>query len=253
MQSIEEKLAKSLTAETTELIAYLPYLLQDLWDLGSSYQDMKTLIAKNIIQDKPLTILDLACGKGAVSVKLALEIDCVVKGIDIMPEFIAYAKKKAIEYDVSNRCSFVVGDITKAIDQEKNFDIVILGAAGDVLGNPQRTIALLKKTVKKNSYIIIDDAYVKSDKHKDYYTKNQWLQFFVDEGVELVDELPFNEEELHAVNQYQQPLIAKRANELKQKYPDKAHLFDAYVKSQQEECDVLEHDLICVTFLLKLK
>lgn len=33
-QSTEEKLAASLTAETTELLPYLPYLLQDLWTYG---------------------------------------------------------------------------------------------------------------------------------------------------------------------------------------------------------------------------
>lgn len=40
MSNVEEKLAKSLTAESTELIPYLPYLLQDLWELGSSPKDI---------------------------------------------------------------------------------------------------------------------------------------------------------------------------------------------------------------------
>ena len=33
MSSTEKKLAQSLTAESVELIPYLPYLLQDLWEL----------------------------------------------------------------------------------------------------------------------------------------------------------------------------------------------------------------------------
>jgi len=41
MSTVEEKLAKSLTAESVELIPYLPYLLQDLWELGSSPPDME--------------------------------------------------------------------------------------------------------------------------------------------------------------------------------------------------------------------
>ena len=44
MSDVEEKLAKSLTAESVELIPYLPYLLQDLWELGSSPKDMIHLI-----------------------------------------------------------------------------------------------------------------------------------------------------------------------------------------------------------------
>jgi len=38
MLDVKEKLAKSLTAETTELIPYLPYLLQDLWELGLQFR-----------------------------------------------------------------------------------------------------------------------------------------------------------------------------------------------------------------------
>lgn len=30
------KLAASLTAETTDLLPFLPYLLQDFWELGSA-------------------------------------------------------------------------------------------------------------------------------------------------------------------------------------------------------------------------
>jgi 2-polyprenyl-3-methyl-5-hydroxy-6-metoxy-1,4-benzoquinol methylase len=71
MSSREEKLAKSLTAESTELIPFLPYLLQDLWELGSSPKDMINLISRNIDITKNTRILDLACGKGAVSVNMA--------------------------------------------------------------------------------------------------------------------------------------------------------------------------------------
>ncbi|WP_313019647.1 hypothetical protein [Acetoanaerobium noterae] len=65
MSDGEEKLAKSLTAESVELIPYLPYLLQDLWELGSSPKDMVHLISKNIIISEKTKVLDLACGKGA--------------------------------------------------------------------------------------------------------------------------------------------------------------------------------------------
>lgn len=65
MSDVEEKLAKSLTAESVELIPYLPYLLQDLWELGSSPKDMVHLISKNIIISEKTKVLDLACGKGA--------------------------------------------------------------------------------------------------------------------------------------------------------------------------------------------
>ena len=37
-------------------------------------------------------------------------------------------------------CEFVVGDITESVRTEKDYDIVILGAVGDVLGMLKRQL-----------------------------------------------------------------------------------------------------------------
>jgi hypothetical protein len=71
-------------------------------------------------------------------------------------------------------------------------------------------------------------------------------------GVKLIDER-FNEEaELESLNDEQQSFIVKRANELKEKHPDKAYLFDSYIKSQQAECDEMENEISGVTMLLQV-
>lgn len=62
----EEKLAAALSAETTELLPFLPYILQDFWELGSDPAVMAELINKHISLSESTRILDLACGKGAV-------------------------------------------------------------------------------------------------------------------------------------------------------------------------------------------
>lgn len=252
MSNVEEKLAKSLTAESVELIPYLPYLLQDLWELGSSPKVIIDLILKHIPVSEKTRVLDLACGKGAVSIQVARALGCKVRGIDIIPEFINYADQKAQEYGVENLCEFKVRDINEAVAVNKGYDIVILGAAGDVLGNPEETIKKLKSTVKSGGYILIDDAYGNDISDVRYPTRNEWLLFFQNAGVKLLNER-FNEvDEITSINDEQQPLIAKRADELKVKHPDKAHLFDSYVKSQLAECDELENELTAVTMLLKV-
>ncbi|HOV26674.1 MAG TPA: methyltransferase domain-containing protein [Pseudobacteroides sp.] len=252
MSKVEEKLAKSLTAETTELIPYLPYLLQDLWELGSSPKDIADMISKHIHVSDKTRVLDLACGKGAVSVHLARVLGCKIKGIDIIPEFIEFSNKKAKEYGVENLCCFNVGDINESVKVEKDYDIVILGAVGDVLGNPEETIQKLKGTVKKGGYIFIDDAYGKDDSDDSYYTKEKWLMCFQNAGVKLLDERFNDDDELKSTNDEQQAFIIKRANELKEKHPDKAYLFENYIKSQQAECDELENEIEGVTMLLQL-
>lgn len=251
MPTVEEKLAKSLTAESIELIPHLPYLLQDLWEIGSSPRDMLDMIRRHIQVSSETRILDLACGKGAVSVHLGKELGCKIKGIDIIPEFINYARNKAQEHAVTDLCDFVVGDITKAVNIEKGYDIVILGAVGDVLGTPEETIRKLKNTIRPGGYLIIDDAYGKEGTGVDYYTKKDWSSFFKKTMVRLLDERMIDDDELSEINREQQALIVKRANELKKKYPEKAHLFDSYIISQQAECDELENDISGVTMLLQ--
>ncbi|MGI6331289.1 MAG: SAM-dependent methyltransferase [Zhaonellaceae bacterium] len=182
MQTVEEKLAKSLTAESIELIPYLPYLLQDLWELGSSPKDMLDLITRHLRVSKQTKVLDLACGKGAVSIHLARRLGCLVKGIDIIPEFIGFAINKAQEFGVEELCEFKVGDITESVKTEKDYDIVVYGAVGNVLGNWEETIILLKNSVKKGGYIIIDDAYRNDKSNAKYLSREQWLKLFNDKG-----------------------------------------------------------------------
>ncbi|MFZ5986337.1 MAG: class I SAM-dependent methyltransferase [Bacillota bacterium] len=252
MSNVEEKLAKSLTAESIELIPYLPYLLQDLWELGSSPKDIIDMIQKHIQVSEETKVLDLACGKGAVSVNLAKELGCKVKGIDIISEFIDFAATKAQEYGVENLCEFKAGDINEAVKVEKDYDIVILGAVGDVLGNPEETIQKLKSTVKNGGFIFIDDAYGNDDSDERYPTREKWLMFFQNAGVKLLDERFNEEDEIKNINDEQQSFIVNRANELKEKHPDKACLFESYIKSQQAECDELENEISGVTMFLQV-
>ncbi|OPZ94067.1 MAG: hypothetical protein BWY74_00853 [Firmicutes bacterium ADurb.Bin419] len=144
MSKVEEKLAKSLTAESTELIPYLPYLLQDLWELGSSPKDIIDMTQKHIQISKEMKVLDLTCGK------------------------------------------------------------------------------------------------------------EKWFLFFQNAGVKLLDERFIEDDELESLNDEQQSFIEKRANELKEKYPDKESLFESYIKSQQAECDELENEISGVMMLLQV-
>lgn len=255
---IEEKLAGSLTAETTDLLPYLPYLLQDLWELGSDPQDMTKLISQHIdISSRP-KVIDLGCGKGPVSVTVSKALGLRVKGIDLLPEFIETAKIKAKEHGVDDLCEFTVGDINESVKNESGYDITILGAVGDVLGAPKETLEKLKAVTRPGGYIIIDEAYLTGDMddvkyhNYEYLTLSQWYNLFQQLDLELIAERS-NEEsnDLDEINDYNNKMIQKRANELMKKYPDKKALFEGYVKSQLAECDDLDDTVAGVTWLLK--
>lgn len=251
MSSVEEKLARSLTAESVELIQFLPYLLQDLWDLGSSPQDMLDLVRQHVSWTGQLEVLDLACGKGAVSIVLARELGCRIKGIDILPDFIDYARHKAVESGVAGQCLFEVGDINQSVEEERAYDLVIFGAVGDVLGDPAELLPKLKRTIKDNGYILLDDGYGQKGSAIDHFTRGEWLAIFDQAGVRLIAEKLFAPDDMKEQNRRQQASIAIRAQELKAKNPGKSDLFDGYIKSQLAECDQLENGITGVTLLLQ--
>ena len=252
----EEVLAKSLTAETTELLEYIPYLLQDLWEIGSSPEDMEELIKRNIKHCEKFKVLDLACGKGAVSVKLAERMGFHVKGIDIIREFIEFAQEKSEEYNVSDLCEFLTGDINEAVAAEKNYDIVIFGAAGNVLGNPEETMRKLSRTVKNGGFLLIDEAYLINSaedikyRNYEYLTYDEWLEIFKKSGLALVDEITADMEQISHDNT-DVDIIEKRAEELIRKFPEKESIFKGYVRSQKNECEDLEENIKGITWLLQ--
>lgn len=251
----EEKLARVLGGETTELIPFLPYLLQDLWTLGSSPRDMVNLIKKHVPLSPDIRILDLACGKGAVSIKIAQELSVNVYGFDLMPDFIEYANQKAKELKVDSLCHFSLGDANEIVNVEKNYDCVIFGAAGDVLGAPQEALNKLLKTIRPKGFILIVEAYLRDGSSNDevkykyaYLTHEQWMRLFKDGGLRLLEEITGGEEcNFDSDNN----AIALRANELMVKHPEKRTIFEGYIQSQLNECEDLENNVAGVTWILQ--
>ncbi|MCC5889202.1 MAG: class I SAM-dependent methyltransferase [Alkalibacterium sp.] len=251
MSSSEEKLAQSLTAESVELVPFLPYLLQDLWELGSSPDDMVELITNHKVLTSDSTVLDLACGKGAVSIKIAEQFQCRAKGYDLMSDFIKEARNKAADYHVSDLCTFLRADITLLNLEQEQVDLVVFGAVGNVLGEPPQMLNRLKEALKPAGYILLDDGYALTETY-DYYTRKDWLKFFEQTNLMLLDEITIEKDHLISLCDEQISYITTRSEELKLRHPYKADLFDSYVRSQKAECEELENDIIGVTFLLKM-
>lgn len=261
LKETEEKLAHSLSAESAELLPFLPYLLQDFWELGSDPGVMIELISKHIKLSEDTRVLDLACGKGPVSVKIAQKLKIKVKGVDIIPEFIEFAIQKAKEVNVSHLCEFIVEDINKAVQKERGYDCVIFGSVGNVLGdlrNPVETLNKLKETVKPGGYILIEEGYIPDEGDRQdirhngdiYLFKSQWMDSFKEAGLELV-ETASGHSEGNLDSNSGMAAITARANELIEKHPDKKELFEGYIRSQQNEYDDIDDSLVCVTWMLK--
>ncbi|SMP69294.1 class I SAM-dependent methyltransferase [Anoxynatronum buryatiense] len=255
MKTVEESVVTALDGgNNLEIFPYLPYILQDLWEIGTDPKTVISIIGRHFQLPEQVTMLDLGCGKGAVSVKVAHRHGSSCHGIDAVPAFIQYAVEKAVEFGVEKLCRFEVGDIRKAVKDMPAADVILLGAIGPVLGNYESTLSLLQLHLKENGLIIIDDAYIAEDSEFRHPLILPYLEMkrqIENAGFQIVENFSLTEEE---VAESEVPLfepLKKRCLELAAQYPEKQSLFLDYIKQQETEGDVNAHHAVCTTLVLK--
>jgi len=256
MKTIEESVVTAMDGSDKELFPYLPYILQDLWEIGADPDTIVRLINKYFNNYTDLKVLDLGCGKGAVSIKVSKELGCTCYGIDAIPEFIEYAQLKAVEFQVNHLCTFETGDIRENIKKLSDYDILILGAIGPVFGDYYKTLTTLSKCIKRDGIFIIDDGYIDDDSnytHPLMFKKSTILLQIDKAGMELVENNIMDSEDIKDSDDYIFDKLKKRCNELINKYPDRQNLFLDYIKKQEIENDVIENKVIGTTMVIKKK
>ena len=241
----------------SEILPYLPYILQDFWEIGSDPDVMIDLIKKHLSNFNNIKVLDLGCGKGVVSINIAKQLNCECYGIDAIPEFISFSASKAEEYGVGNLCTFEVGDIREKIRSLGKYDVIILGAIGQVFGNYFETLTILNNNLKEGGIIIIDDGYIEdgsSFKHDDVFSESDLKNQISEAGMQLIDEVSAGGDKNVAANydtEYNNLLI--RCQELCVKYPDKAEIFINFCDQQKKEYENLKTEIKCSTMVIKRK
>jgi ubiquinone/menaquinone biosynthesis C-methylase UbiE len=239
-----------------KLLPYMPYLLQDLWALGSSVDQILDLFSTLPLSPGTAKVLDLGCGKGAVSVQLASKFGFEVVGVDAMPEFLKDAHKNASEYQVSDLCTFIEQDIQTYVTDKHNFDAVILASLGGILGSNKDTLKKLRTQVRPGGYIVIDDGYLKkrdvlSRKGYGHYRNyEKTVEELTVCNDRLLSEIPTTEVSIRINDEYLK-VIENRSIELIDQYPELEQDLSNYLDVQREECDVLNSELEGMIWVLK--
>ena len=256
MKSIEESVVTALDGSEPEIYSYIPYILQDLWEIGASPETIIRLVKKHKVETDNLTILDLGCGKGAVSIQLAKSLNCHCLGIDAVKEFIEYAKSKAKEFGVESLCRFEVGDIRKNNKELNNFDIIILGSIGPVLGSYYQTLISVSNYIKADGLIIIDEGYIDSDDTFSYpnlFKKDEVYKQISEAEMQLTDEVIFERDDNETSDRCILERLTQRCRELIKIHPDKRKLFENYIRKQEYETELLETKITCATLVIRKK
>ena len=254
MKSIEESVAAAMDVQQdTAIVPFLPYIYQDCWELGTPPEIVLKIIREHYKAYSNFQVLDLGCGKGAVSIKLAETLKCKCHGIDAVPEFIAAAKEKAKEHDVDTLCQFEAGDVRKKIEELDTFDVFIFGATGPIFSDYHTALIVLSKHLPDEGIVIIEETYIDGQdtfQHSPLITREKLLKQFEQAGMELIDET-VNRHSVFADCAKDKGNIVKRCNELKTKYPEKTSLFESYVQNQASEYGILENKVGSSIMVLK--
>jgi hypothetical protein len=230
ISTVEESVVMAMDGTGSNLFPYLPYIVQDLWEIGASPEVVLKLVEKH----------------------LAKEFNCHCHGIDAVEEFIDEAKSKAKEFNVEEYCCFECDDIRVRISDLRDYGIIILGAIGSVLGDYHSTLTKVSTCIKESGLIIIDDGYIDDGSeysHPLMEKRSVLLKQISDAGMKLIDEIIINKDEIKKSDEYIYRNIKRRCQELIEKHPDKRNLFVDYIKKQEEENEALETKVICSTML----
>jgi cyclopropane fatty-acyl-phospholipid synthase-like methyltransferase len=254
---LEESIITAMDGKNIDLVKYLPYILLDFWEIGTSPEEIIKIIKKYKTNYSSLNVLDLGSGKGAVSIKIASELGCKCFGIDAIDDFVVFSNNKSKEFFVNIICTFETNDIRTRIETLGRYDIIILGGIGAVLGNYYDTLLQLGYHLNKDGLIIIDDAYVEDGCNKEYpdiLTESELLKQINDAEMELIEEIKNDEiADINEEYEIEYENIQKRCMELIKKYPKDKRLFLEYIENQKEEYRKLSNELIPVILVIKEK
>lgn len=253
---LDEEVTAALDA-TPALAPYLPELLADLSELGSSADTICELIEPLGLNAEATRVLDLGCGKGTNAIALAKRFGYRALGVDGFPPFIAEAQRAAERAGVSRLCEFRHGDMRDALNTNPPYDILVLAAVGRVLGDVRETARQLRRAVRPGGYIVIDDCYlaeghaIDKSNYEGYANRAETIAAMEAFGDKVLEEDASTPEEVRAENIENTRLIRARAEALAKKHPHDAALLMEFVAEQEKECEILENDLVCATWLIR--
>ena len=251
MRSEDEMVAYALEAPTA-LLRYLPELLADLEELGSDAEAIAGVL-DDLNLTKSTTVVDLGCGKGAVAVEVAEDLNLNVLGIDLFEPFIESCKELAESRRVSELCHFIHGDILKLAGKIEPCDIAIYAALGDVLGPLDQTVSVIRQYVKPGGYIVISDGFIKDGGSSDFpgfeqYTDHDaMIARLTACGDTLVREIV----EANVCDRKEGELITARAKAIATRRPEIAADVLNYAETQVAEYEYIDENFVSAIWVLK--
>jgi len=142
------------------------------------------------------SVLDLACGKGGVSLPMVSTYKVNLTGVDLIPDFIRDAWSRAEYTGLYNLCNFKMADAAGFVAGTKDqWDaVLILGALTLIWQDMDQGLAAVKPLVRSGGYLAIGHPYMlpggAGDLEEPLLTKDETTSRLAQTGriVEILDD-----------------------------------------------------------------
>jgi len=257
---LRELLASSMDAPP-ELLPLMSELLRGQEELGARAVDVLELLATRTppVLGEGSRVLDLGSGKGACALAIAEQLGARVLGIDGAATFVEHARAQAAERRLSSLCRFELDDLRARLDSERDHDLVMMLALGDVLGETQATVARLRQCVAPGGHVLIDGAYLRQDDDEDiddelsalYPSHAETRAALESSGDLIVAEREVDGPDTAAHYRRATDAIAEHAQRLAQQHPALAEPLLSFAARQREAIETLAGPVIGCLWLLR--
>jgi len=121
--------------------------------LGKFVDKIETKCAFDMLElKKGMNVLDIGCGTGNYSIKLA-NMGLIVTGIDISNKMLEVAREKTVKRNLN--INYQNMDIYDLKFENDKFDFVFTMAAFEFIDNPEKAINEMFRVLKKDGYLLI--------------------------------------------------------------------------------------------------
>lgn len=218
---------------------------KDLPRQGSGRDEYTQKAFEMIPEIKQPKILDIGCGPGIQTIKLAKLTDGEIIGIDIHQPYLVQLEKNAKKHNLSNRIKAIKKSMTEMDFQEEYFDIIWAEGVIFIIGFEQG-LKEWNKFIKPNGYLAVHEmAWIKNDPPKEIYdywqkvypaiaTTDKNLKIINKCGYKILGHFPLPEDAWWDL--YYTPL-EERLQKLKIKYKNNEEALEM-IKEEELEIDL---------------
>jgi SAM-dependent methyltransferase len=239
-----------------DLLPFLPELTSGLSDLERFPEPLLELLSGAGL-GSGARVLDVACGRGAAAIALAVKLGVEVDGVDEEESFIQVAEAEARRRGLPSR--FRQGTAAEALAAAAGNprDAVICVGLGRAFGTLAATVARLRRAVRPGGLLLLEDGFVLEGAsgpvhgHEAYGGRAAALAELCQGGDLVVGEWLAPKEDVCAQNARDLESLRVRAEALAARRPDLRAALNLWLGGQAMQARLLEATLQSAAWVLR--